>query len=445
MSSRDIAISVKRLSKCYRMFAHPGDRIKHALTFGHMQFHRDFQALKDVSFDILKGETVGIIGKNGSGKSTLLQLICGILTPTSGEVTVDGRLSALLELGTGFHPEFTGWENVFFQGAVMGFTPTQMEERFDDIAAFADIGEFIDHPVRVYSSGMYVRLAFSVAVHADPSILVVDEALAVGDARFQSKCFRRFEKLKENGITLLVVSHATELITQLCDKAILLNCGELVEIADATTVVNRYSIDLFGDVARKHLVQAETENESSKGGLPLDNQDRFECRPAYNPDEHRWGNQGAAILDFDLVVAEVDHSTQIDCEVNFVDLVLKTLFFIDVLKPVFGLTVKTKEGQLLCAFNSLENVDASRPRRSNEMALVRFSLTPNLSPGEYFISVGVSDGSGEQVVPLDRRYDSIQLRIVGRVRNHGHVNMSPTITIADLESRPPMQVSGDSV
>ncbi|PKO58767.1 MAG: ABC transporter ATP-binding protein, partial [Betaproteobacteria bacterium HGW-Betaproteobacteria-17] len=204
--SSDIAISVRNLSKTYRIFGHPGDRIKQALTLGRVPFHREFTALKDVSFEIKKGETVGIIGRNGSGKSTLLQLLCGILKPSSGSVTVNGRVSALLELGAGFNPEFTGRENVYFQGALMGFTRRQMEERFDDIAAFADIGEFVDQPVRMYSSGMFVRLAFAVAIHMEPEILVVDEALGVGDAAFQSKCFQRISAIREGGGSILLVT-----------------------------------------------------------------------------------------------------------------------------------------------------------------------------------------------------------------------------------------------
>ena len=207
MSSDDIAISVRNLTKSYRLFGHPGDRIKQFFSLGLKQYHREFTALKDVSFDIKKGETVGIIGRNGSGKSTLLQLICGILKPTTGTVQVNGRVSALLELGAGFNPEFTGRENVYFQGALMGFTEAQMDERFDEIAAFADIGEFIDQPVRTYSSGMFVRLAFAVAIHVDPDILVVDEALAVGDMAFQRKCFAQIDRLRAAGCTIALVTH----------------------------------------------------------------------------------------------------------------------------------------------------------------------------------------------------------------------------------------------
>jgi len=236
----DVAISVKNLTKTYRIFGHPGDRIKQALTLGKMRFHKEYTALQNVSFEIKKGETIGIIGRNGSGKSTLLQLICGILKPTSGEIQVNGRVSALLELGAGFNPEFTGRENVYFQGTIMGIPKEEMENRFDDIAAFADIGEFIDQPVRTYSSGMFVRLAFATAVHASPDILIVDEALAVGDELFQRKCFEHIRYLHKQGCTIVYVSHNLTSIVDLCSHALLLKCGQLVARDAPKQVIARY-------------------------------------------------------------------------------------------------------------------------------------------------------------------------------------------------------------
>lgn len=224
----DIAISVKNLTKIYRIFGHPGDRIKQTLALGQQRYYREFSALKDVSVDIKKGAFVGIVGRNGSGKSTLLQIVCGILKPTQGSVNVAGRISALLELGAGFNPEFTGRENVFFQGAILGISKEAMSRRFDQIAAFADIGEFIDQPVRVYSSGMYLRLAFATAVSVDPEILVVDEALAVGDAGFRSRCFRRIGELRDSGCTILLVTHDMEQVLKFCNQAILMDDGEVL-------------------------------------------------------------------------------------------------------------------------------------------------------------------------------------------------------------------------
>lgn len=241
MSSDDIAISVRNLTKTYRLFGHPGNRIKQFLSFGLKRYHREFTALKDVSFDIRKGETVGIIGHNGSGKSTLLQLVCGIFKPTSGTVRTEGRVSALLELGAGFNPEFTGRENVYFQGALMGIERPSMDARFDDIAAFADIGDFIDQPVRTYSSGMYVRLAFAAMIHADADILVIDEALAVGDASFQRKCFDKLgDYLDGDQKVLLFVSHNVRQVERLCDKVIWLEQGRVMLAGDSQTVCNDY-------------------------------------------------------------------------------------------------------------------------------------------------------------------------------------------------------------
>ena len=251
--SSDIAISVKNLTKTYRIFGHPGDRIKQAFTLGRVKFHKEFTALEDVSFDIKKGEAVGIIGRNGSGKSTLLQLICGILKPTSGSVQVNGRISALLELGSGFNPEFTGRENVYFQGAIMGISKAQMDARFEEIAAFADIGEFIDQPVWTYSSGMFVRLAFSVAVHVDPDILVVDEALSVGDAAFQFRCIERMQHLTDLGTTLLLVSHDISIIKTFCNQVLYLARGQIRQRGPADIVGEQYFLDIRDDQQRHSL------------------------------------------------------------------------------------------------------------------------------------------------------------------------------------------------
>lgn len=234
MSSDGNVIRVDRLSKCYQIYDRPHDRLKQFVTprlrnmLGRppVNYFREFWALRDVSFNVGRGETVGIIGRNGSGKSTLLQMICGTLMPTSGTVETNGRVAALLELGAGFNPEFTGRENVFLNAMVLGLSQDEIEARFDDIAAFADIGQFIEQPVKHYSSGMYARLAFAVAINVDPDILVVDEALAVGDEPFQRKCFARIDAIKNRGATILFVSHSGAAIINLCDRAVLLNAGE---------------------------------------------------------------------------------------------------------------------------------------------------------------------------------------------------------------------------
>lgn len=240
MLSDDIAISVRNLSKNYRLFDGAGDRIKQYFSLGLKQYHREFAALSDVSFDIRKGETIGIIGRNGSGKSTLLQLVCGILKPTSGSVKVRGKISALLELGAGFNPEFTGRENVYFQGAIMGISHEEMASRLKDITTFADIGDFFDQPVKTYSSGMFVRLAFSVAVHVTPDILIIDEALAVGDVDFQRKCFDKISDMQRMGTTFMIVSHSPYWIERLCQRAAIMERGQLTQLWEAKEVLHRY-------------------------------------------------------------------------------------------------------------------------------------------------------------------------------------------------------------
>ena len=253
MSSEEIAVRVANLSKCYEMYGRPQDRLKQSIyprlrrlaRRPPKQYYREFWALKDISFEVRKGETIGIIGRNGSGKSTLLQIICGTLAPTSGTVETNGRVAALLELGSGFNPEFTGRENVFMNGAVLGLNEEEISARFDDIAAFADIGEFIEYPMKTYSSGMMVRLAFAVSVCVKPDILVVDEALAVGDMAFQQKCFQQLADLRENDTTVLLVTHDIMLTRNYCSRVMYLERGAEKQIGDPELVGEIYLKDLF--------------------------------------------------------------------------------------------------------------------------------------------------------------------------------------------------------
>ena len=257
----DVVISVRNLNKTYRIFSRPHDRIKQFFSLGLKQYHREFTVLRDVSFDIKKGETVGIIGRNGSGKSTLLQLICGILKPTFGSVQVNGRISALLELGAGFNPEFTGRENVYFQGSLLGYKEAQMNDRFDDIAAFADIGDFIDQPVRTYSSGMFMRLAFAAAVHVEPDILIIDEILAVGDAIFQQKCIDLISRLQSQGVSIIVVSHNPYHIERLCHQAAALHRGRLSELRPAKEILAQHH-----EMVQEEMGPSPATNEGSREG-----------------------------------------------------------------------------------------------------------------------------------------------------------------------------------
>lgn len=272
----DIAIQVQNVSKCYQIYEKPNDRLKQFIAFRLQrllrqplkQYFREFWALKDVSFAIRKGETFGILGQNGSGKSTLLQIICGTLSSTTGEIQVNGRIAALLELGAGFNPEFTGRENVVINAAILGMAPEEIDQRFDEIVNFSELGEFIDQPVKTYSSGMYVRLAFSIAINASPAVLIVDEALSVGDARFQAKCMHRIKEIQESGATILFVSHDVSAVRALCQQAIWLDHGRIRAMGDVFPITGQYMEYMCSDnnqlLPTTTLSVAEAENESAE-------------------------------------------------------------------------------------------------------------------------------------------------------------------------------------
>lgn len=419
MPCDDIAISVRNLTKTYRLFGHPGDRIKQAMTFGRVKFHREFTALDNVSFEIGKGECVGIIGRNGSGKSSLLQVICGILKPTSGSVKINGRIAALLELGAGFNPEFTGRENVYFQGMLMGISREQMDRRFDEIAAFADIGEFMDEPVRTYSSGMFVRLAFTVAINVDPEILVVDEALAVGDAQFQAKCFREFEELKGKGKTIVMVSHAMEQIVRSCDYVLMLDQGGVVERGSPAEVIRKYHENISA-----RLIQPERKKSSFRGGELYEKGERFHLRPLYNASEMRYGTNAARIVDCvcmnavgEEIIGAIDGCASIKMN-------LTVHCERDIQYPILGLSIRTVDGVTVFGENT-----ANYSAFSEEMLVgpadyfVEIALVPHLLAGDYFVSLGLVEGGHKEVEPLDRRIDSIHLKIITPVSISGMVAM----------------------
>lgn len=366
--SSDIAISVKNLTKTYRLFDHPGDRIKQFFSMGMKQYHKEFTALKDVSFEIKKGETVGIIGRNGSGKSTLLQLICGILKPTAGEVLFNGRISALLELGSGFNPEFTGRENIYFQGAVTGFSKHQVDERITDIIAFADIGEFIDQPVRTYSSGMFVRLGFSVIAHSDAEILVVDEALAVGDAIFTQKCIRFLRNFMKTG-TVLFVSHDVGMIQSICDRAILLHRGEIISQGIPTTVLDYYNalaIDHEGITVRQQLITGDRVQTTCGTG--------------------------------EVMVRQIELLNTDGLQVETIDvgavttLRIRAEIFQHIPQLTVGYMIKDRLGQAVFGTNTQQLghlLESIAPSTSVEF---RFDFEVNLGPGEYSVTTAFHGG-----------------------------------------------------
>lgn len=299
----DIAIKVENLSKCYQIYDAPRDRLKQFVVprlqriagKSPKQYFREFWALKDVSFEVKKGETVGIIGRNGSGKSTLLQMICGTLNPTSGSIQTNGRIAALLELGSGFNPEFTGRENVYMNGAVLGLSKDEVDEKFEAIATFADIGDFIEQPVKTYSSGMFVRLAFAIQANVDPEILIVDEALAVGDAYFVHRCMARFHDLQRKGATIIFVSHDASSVKRLCGRVLWLKNGHSILVGDATTVVDAYLQDLFGLGDKKR-------NNSNIGcsDVHIPKEDNFNLKLDLSSGDGRYGERKLEMIGMHL-------------------------------------------------------------------------------------------------------------------------------------------------
>lgn len=420
----DIAISVKNLTKTYRIFGHPGDRIKQAFTFGRMRFHREFTALKDVSFNIRKGETIGIIGRNGSGKSTLLQLICGILKPTSGEVQVNGRISALLELGSGFNPEFTGRENVYFQGAVMGVTKAEMETRFDAIAAFADIGEFIDQPVRTYSSGMFVRLAFAVSAHVDADILVIDEALSVGDAYFVQKCMRFLKGFIENDGTVLFVSHDIGAVTHLCQTVYWLDDGKVAQSGAPKEMAERY-VESFYEAQQGRSNVAATSDVTEPATIlaskpPRDMRlDFINTTPYRNDIEIQpfprdivgFGKGDAMIMLVELRDEQGD-SLKVVVGGEVVTLLIRGRANANLHRPLVGFFIKNTTGQILFGDNTYLSYLDSPP---SVMARHEFEGTftfrmPVLPLGDYAVTVAIADGSQQDHVQHHWIHDALVLK-----------------------------------
>ncbi|SFC77138.1 lipopolysaccharide transport system ATP-binding protein [Pseudomonas citronellolis] len=442
MSSDDVAIRVRGISKCFTTYDKPHDRLKQAFIprlyrlLGRPAPHygREFWALKDIDFEIARGETVGIVGRNGSGKSTLLQIICGTLMPTSGEVETHGRIAALLELGSGFNPEFSGRENVYLNASVLGLSRQEVDERFDSILAFADIGDFIDQPVKNYSSGMALRLAFAVQAQVDPDIMIVDEALAVGDARFQAKCFERLRQLKENGTSILLVTHSSEQVVTHCSRAILLDSHQVRMIGEPRPVMNRYMDLLFGREKREDTQVNEPATPSSSKRLSASllsrEEDLYSTRAHYNPNEYRWGDGAATILDFNLRAngLEFSHSATsgsritLDVAIRFNQLVVN---------PILGFNVKTKEGVTLSGSNSylLECAAFQSSGQQGSVVTARLEFENRLACGDYFLSLGVASRQGQDIVPHDRRYDSIHLVVAPTDTISGLVDLGLTMEI----------------
>ena len=432
--SGEYAINVQDVTKIYKLYDKPIDRLKESLSPMHKNYHRDFYALRNISFQVKKGETVGIIGTNGSGKSTILKIITGVLTPTEGTAEVDGVISALLELGAGFNMDYTGIENVYMNGTMMGFSRKEMDEKLQDILDFADIGDFVYQPVKTYSSGMFVRLAFALAINVEPEILIVDEALSVGDVFFQAKCYRRMEEIRKSGTTILMVTHDMGSIIKYCDKVVLLNKGEFVAEGAPGRMVDLYKKILAGQMdslkeeleemndfsGDKALEDKEFEQETvHEGGLMRD-------KIAVNANRTEYGDGRAEIFDFGLE----------DQRGNLSNLILKGEMFTirekirfhgELKAPIFTYTIKDKKGTSLTGTNTMYEGTDIKPVKRGDVYEVAFTQKMTLQGGEYLLSMSCTGFEGEEHVVYHRLYDVASITVISNKNTVGVYDMESTV------------------
>lgn len=404
------AIEVKDVVKIYKLYNKPRDRVKEAFGFGKKQQTKLHYALNGVSLKIAKGETVGIIGTNGSGKSTILKIITGVLNPTSGEVHVDGRISALLELGAGFNMEYNGIENVYLNGTMMGFSEKEIEEKLPSILEFADIGDYVYQPVKTYSSGMFVRLAFAVAINIEPEILIVDEALSVGDVFFQAKCYRKFEEFKEQGKTIVFVSHDLSSISKYCDRVFLLNQGNLLGEGKPKEMIDAYKRVLVGQYEDAGEEKAEAETE--------------------NPSALEYGNGQAQILEYYMTDDRGVRTCAIIKGSEFT-IHMKVKFTEKIPAPIFAFSIKNVLGVEITGTNTMIEkafLEGVEPGQVKEIA---FTQKMSLQGGEYLLSLGVTGYRGETFEVYHRLYDILNISVVSDKNTVGYYDMDSKVAVSE--------------
>ncbi len=417
----ETAIKVTKVSKIYKLYDTPSARLKDALGLSRKRNYREHQALREISLTIHKGETVGIIGTNGSGKSTILKIITGVIRQTSGEVEVKGRISALLELGAGFNQEYTGIENVYLQGTMMGFSREEIARKINAILEFADIGDFINQPVKTYSSGMFVRLAFAVAINIEPEILIVDEALSVGDVFFQAKCYRKFEEFKEMGKTILFVSHDLSSITKYCDRAVLLNKG--VKVMEGTP---KEAVDQF-KMALAEQEEAQRSKNASRW-MPGETGEKWRDSLSVNPQTLEYGDKKAEILDF-AIVDKTGKITNVIEKGELCTIKMRVLFHQDVAEPIFAFTLKNLMGIELTGTNTLLEKQIVEPKKKGEIQVVSFTQKMILQGGEYLLSLGCTGYEKEEFKVHHRLYDVCSLGVISEKNTVGFFDMESAVEI----------------
>ena len=417
----EIAIKVENVTKLYKLYDKPSDRLRESLGLTKQKKYKEHYALKNLSFEVQKGECIGIIGTNGAGKSTILKIITGVLNPTEGNVVINGRISALLELGAGFNMEYTGIENVYLNGTMIGFSREEIDKKLDDILEFADIGDFVNQPVKTYSSGMFVRLAFAVAINIDPEILIVDEALSVGDVFFQAKCYRKFEEFKQMGKTILFVSHDLSSISKYCDRAILLNKGEKFSEGDPNEIIDLY---------KKVLVGHENDDEDTAAAIPetVSEEGTWKESINMNPNVSDYGDKDAEIVDFGVFDSKGIISTTLEKGSRFT-VKMKVRFNKNVDMPIFAFTIKDIKGTDITGTNTmLEKIHIDKCK-AGDTRIVTFTQQIDLQGGEYLLSLGCTTFRGDDFVVYHRLYDVCNISVISSKNTVGFYDMNSEITI----------------
>jgi len=419
----EVAIKVENVSKMYKLYNKPTDRLKEAVGFSKKKLYREHFALNNVDISVNKGECVGIIGTNGAGKSTVLKIITGVLNPSSGNVSINGRISALLELGAGFNQDYTGIENIYLNGTMIGFTKEEIDERLQSILDFADIGDFVYQPVKTYSSGMFVRLAFAVAINIDPEILIVDEALSVGDVFFQAKCYKKFEEFKAQGKTILFVSHDLNSVSKYCDRVILLDHGKKVAEGKPGAIIDMYKKILVSEVSedrknKTYIVKNDTDESDGSWKASLN----------INPKNDTYGSGKAEIVDFGVEDEDGNLCTTVEkgheCTIKF-----KVKFYEDVDNPIYAFTVKNLRGTEIAGTNTMyEHIDTGYVKAGEEK-IVKFKQRMDMQGTDYLISLGCTGYVGDEFVVYHRLYDIFNITVLSQENKIGFYDMNSTVTV----------------
>ncbi len=418
----DVVVKVENLGKCFQMYKKPHERLLQSFFRGKKTFYKNFWALRDISFHLNKGETVGIVGRNGSGKTTLLQIVCGTLLSTEGACNVNGRVAALLALGAGFNPDYTGEENIYLYASILGLSQQEILERYNSIIEFAGIGEFISQPVKKYSSGMYMRLAFAVAIHVEPDILIVDEALAVGDEAFQRKCYARLEELKKGGMALLFVSHSAGSVINLCDRALLLEKGRLIATGKPKAVIAAYHKILFSPASKVESVIHDIKNnievdENLELESNHDQQKELPKQKAYYIEAMQsqsvicYETKGAKITEPCITTLD-GKKVNVLCKGERYNYNFKVIFTQDCQRVRFGMLIKTITGIEIGGFATTAIQNPIDSVLSGAQYNVSFTFTCRLNPGVYFLNAGVKGVEASEETYLQRILDAIMIRVM---------------------------------